>query len=172
MDEEVLIEKSIEGNVEAMDVLVRMHWDRVYRHCLRLVHDEKIAEDMAQETFLHAFQHLSSFQRKARFSTWVWRIAHNLSLNYLKKQERRETSLKEEILSTKENSQDREFIHQVEEAMKTLDEEHRIIFQLYDIEHIPQKEIAARLEIPHGTVRSRLHYARLKVRQYFKEHPF
>lgn len=171
MDEEKLIEKSLEGDRVAMDELVRIHWDLVYHQCLRIVQDETVAKDVAQETFMRAFQHLSSFQSKARFSTWIWRIAHNLSLNYLKKQRRREVPLNEEVLPFKETHEDTDFVKQVEEAMKTLDEKHRIVFQLYDMEHLPQKEIAARLNIPHGTVRSRLHYARQIIREYFKEHP-
>lgn len=171
MDDDELIDKSLKGDKEAMDLLVRENWDRVYHHCLRIVHDESMAEDLAQETFVHAFQHLSSFQRRARFSTWVWRIAHNLSLNYLKKKFLQDQPLKEEILPAPELEDEREFYSQIEEALKTLDEKHRIVFELYDLKHIPQKEIAARLNIPHGTVRSRLHYARMKVRAYFKRFP-
>lgn len=171
MQEDELIDKSLKGDREAMDLLVRENWSRVYHHCLRIVQDESIAEDLTQETFVHAFQHLDSFQRRAKFSTWVWRIAHNLSLNYLKKKSREEQPLKEEILPSEEGEDEREFYQQVEEAMQTLDEKHRIVFELYDLKHIPQKEIAAQLNIPHGTVRSRLHYARLKIREYFKRFP-
>lgn len=171
MSEKELIEKSLKGDKEAMDLLVRENWDRVYHHCLRIVLDESMAEDLAQETFLHAFSHLSTFQHRARFSTWVWRIAHNLSLNYLKKKHRSEQPLKEEIIPGQVFEEEKAFYSQVEEALKTLDEKHRIVFELYDLKHIPQKEIAAQLNIPHGTVRSRLHYARLKIREYFKRFP-
>lgn len=171
MHEDDLIDKSLNGDREAMDTLVRENWDRVYHHCLRMVQDESMAEDLTQETFVHAFTHLASFQRRARFSTWVWRIAHNLSINYLKKKYRYDQPLKEEILPSRETGDEKEFYSQVEEALQALDEKHRIVFELYDLKHIPQKEIAAQLNIPHGTVRSRLHYARLKVREYFKRHP-
>jgi len=171
MLEEELIDKSLAGDKEAMDILVREHWDRVYHHCLRIVQDESMAEDLAQETFVHAFQHLGSFQRRARFSTWIWRIAHNLSLNYLKKKHRHEQMLIEEIVPSQETKNETEFFQQIEKALETLDEKHRVVFELYDLQHIPQKEIAAQLNIPHGTVRSRLHYARLMVREYFKKFP-
>ncbi|MCH9627763.1 MAG: ECF RNA polymerase sigma factor SigW [Chlamydiales bacterium] len=171
MDEHALIEQSRAGNQEAMDLLVRAHWDRIYHHCLRMIHDEGIAEDLAQETFVRAFAHLDAFQERARFSTWVWRIAHNLSINYLKKQHVKEHVLNEKLLSAEVHEEEGAFVEQVKEALKTLDEKHRVVFELYDLEHLPQKEIAARLGIPHGTVRSRLHNARLKVREYFKNHP-
>jgi RNA polymerase sigma-70 factor, ECF subfamily len=171
MQDEELIQKSLAGDREAMDTLVRENWDRIYHHCLRLVHDESMAEDLTQETFVRAFQNLALFKQHARFSTWVWRIAHNLSLNYLKKKGRQEQPLKEEILPSPEVRDEKEFYVQVEEALKTLDEKHRLVFELYDLKHIPQKEIAAQLNIPHGTVRSRLHYARIKVREYFERFP-
>jgi len=171
MREEELIDQSLKGDREAMDVLVREHWDRIYHHCLRMVNDEAMAEDLAQETFVHAFQHLASFQRRARFSTWVWRIAHNLSLNYLKKRHHQELPLIEEILPHQEIPHETAFFQQVEKALQTLDEKHRIVFDLYDLQHMPQKKIAEKLHIPHGTVRSRLHYARLKVREYFDRFP-
>ncbi len=171
MDEHSLIEQSRKGNREAMDQLVRTHWDRVYHHCLRMVHDEKMAEDLAQETFVRAFEHLETFQERAQFSTWVWRIAHNLSINYLRKLHVKEQALNEELFSAEVDKEEGAFMEQVKRALETLDEKHRIVFELYDLEHLPQKEIAAQLDIPHGTVRSRLHYARLKVRAYFKAHP-
>lgn len=167
--EKEIIARCLQGDKEAMDQLVKENWARVYHHCLRIVQDEGAAEDLAQETFLKAFAHLDTFKQKSKFSTWVWRIAHNLSLNYLKKLHRDEP-LKEEIIPGEEVSvEEKEFFEQVEEAMKVLDEKHRIVFELYDLKHIPQKEIAAELDIPHGTVRSRLHYARQKIREYFKQ---
>ena len=172
MDEEELLERSLKGEKEAMDALVKLHWDRVYHHCLRIIHDESLAEDLAQETFVRAFQHLDSFQRRARFATWVWRIAHNLSLNFLKKKRLHEEPLKEELISAPiDHPPESAFMEQVEEALNTLDEKHRIVFELYDLKHIPQKEIAAQLNIPHGTVRSRLHYARQRVRKFLEKHP-
>lgn len=170
MDENTLIDKSLAGDKEAMDALVNLHWDRVYHHCLRIVHDEQIAQDLSQETFIHAFAHLAAFQRRAKLSTWLWRIAHNISLRHLKKQQHTHPLI-EEILEAPETPQESEFFAHLQKALDTLDEKHRQVFELYDLEHIPQKEIAAKLGVPHGTVRSRLHYARQKVREYFKKFP-
>lgn len=172
MEEEQLINDSLKGNEKAMNELVRAHWDRVYHHCLRMVQEENTAQDLTQETFLHAFSHLATFQRKAKFSTWIWRIAHNLCLNYLKKPYLKDQPLYENVLQDNHTPEsDEGFTKQIEEALKELDEKHRLVFEMYDLQHIPQKEIAARLKISHGTVRSRLHYAREKVRMYFKKFP-
>ena len=170
MEEAELIRLCVEGDKQAMDTLIQSHWERVYHHCLRMVQEEASAEDLTQETFIHAFTHLASFQQRARFSTWVWRIAHNLCLNYLRRRKQEYPLIEEIVPATPETVEAPIFAH-LEEAMEVLDEKHREVFQLYDIEHMPQKEIAEKLGIPHGTVRSRLHYARLKIREYFQAHP-
>lgn len=172
MNENELIQRSLEGNKEAMDLLVRDNWDRVFHHCLRLVQDEDIAKDLTQETFLKAFNNLSSFEGRSRFSTWIWKIAHNLTLSYLKKGKIKTEPIKEELVPNKVAEEKDPFMPLLQEAITILDEKHRVIFEMYDLEHIPQKEIAAKLEIPHGTVRSRLHYARQQIREYFKRHPY
>jgi RNA polymerase sigma-70 factor, ECF subfamily len=172
MDERELIQKSLEGEEGAFDILVEQNWPSVYRHCLRIVKDEESAQDLAQETFLHAFQHLPSFRREASFSTWIWRIAHNLSLNYLKKRRYSEQELKEELLPPKFFAQkeiDEELMLKIQRAMESLSPKFRLVFEMYDLKHIPQKEIAVKLGIPHGTVRSRLFYARKKIREFLGE---
>src|SRR5271156_6600588 len=101
MDEKELIEKSLKGEEGAFDALVQQNQAAVYRHCLRIVKDEELAQDLTQETFVHAFQHLSSFRMHSRFSTWLWRIAHNLSLNYIKRERHINQEFKEELLPAK-----------------------------------------------------------------------
>jgi RNA polymerase sigma-70 factor, ECF subfamily len=167
MNEKELIQKCLDGDEKASVDLIQQNRGKVFRHCLSIVHDEEIAEDLTQETFLHAFQHLDTFRQEAKFSTWVWRIAHNLCLNYLKKQRFVEKEFLEEIiphfLPEKEN--DEEKILQIKAVMQILPEKQRIVVEMFDLQHIPQKEIAALLGISCGTVRSRIHYARKKLRQ-------
>lgn len=172
MDEKALIKQAIEGQEEAFNQLVGENREAVFRHCMSLVHDEKSAEDLTQETFLHAYTYLKTFRAQAKFSTWLWRIAHNLSLNYLRRKKGGECELQENMLPKKEvpkQAIDPELEEQIREALKLLSEEHRTIFELYDLERIPQKEIAKRLGVPYGTVRSRLHYARRKIRKLLQE---
>lgn len=171
MDEKELIKKSLKGEEGAFDVLVRQNRPAIYRHCLGIVKDEEIAEDLTQETFVHAFQHLASFRQEAKFSTWLWRIAHNLSLNYLKKHHN-ESEFKEELLPAhllEKELFDEERLLKIRQAMEKLSYKHRIVFEMYDLEHIPQKEIAHQLGISYGTVRSRLYYARKKIREFLQE---
>ena len=173
MDERELIQKSIEGDETAFTELMTVHKGMVFRHCLSVVHDQEIAEDLTQETFVHAYQHLTGFRMEARFSTWLWRISHNLSLNHLKKQHGVEQEFREELLlpprflAPEEAGEER--ILKIREAMKFLSIKHRIVFEMYDLQHIPQKQIAAELGISYGTVRSRIHYARQKIRKLLEE---
>ena len=97
MDDQELIKQTLEGKTEAFDLLVQEHWQTVYKQCLGIVKDEEIAQDLAQESFLQAFEHLDTFRMQARFSTWIWRIAHNRALNFLKKQHPIEYEFNEEI---------------------------------------------------------------------------
>ncbi|NGX62170.1 MAG: ECF RNA polymerase sigma factor SigW [Chlamydiae bacterium] len=157
MDEKKIIERCLEGDEEAFSLLVQENRSGVVRHCLGIVKDEEIAEDLTQETFLHAFSHLTTFRQEAKFSTWLWRIAHNLSLNYLKKKKKGELPLIEEQIAERHKGCPPELFEEIEHL---LPEKHRLVFSLYYQEGLPQKEIAKLLGIPYGTVRSRLHYAR------------
>lgn len=172
MSEYELIQKVLQGEMEAFDLLIRQNREAVFRHCLGIVKDEEIAEDLTQETFLHALHHLDTFRMKAKFSTWIWRIAHNLSLNYLKKHPYKEYEFKEELLPRKileERPAEEAQIELIYAAMEELSYKHRIVFEMYDLKQIPQKQIAAILGISHGTVRSRLHYARKKIRDFLAQ---
>ncbi|MFZ0566255.1 MAG: RNA polymerase sigma factor [Chlamydiales bacterium] len=174
MKEKELINRSLQGEEKAFEQLVHQNEGKIYRACLSLVRDEEVARDLTQETFLRAHQHLADFRGEARFYTWIWRIAHNLSLNYLRKQKTLEIPLQEErfmLARTQDQEIDEEFMRQIQEGLATLSPKHRIIFEMYDLEQIPQKQIAAMLKIPCGTVRSRLHYARKKMRRFLETHP-
>jgi RNA polymerase sigma-70 factor, ECF subfamily len=172
MDERELIRKSLQGEERAFDTLVFQNRGAVFRHCLRIVKDEEIAEDLTQETFVRAFQQLASFRMEARFSTWLWRIAHNLALHYLKTHRQIEQEFREELLPLKflkKEEVDEELMLKIKRAMVILSPKQRQVFEMYDLQHIPQKEIAAKLGIAHGTVRSRIHYARKKIKRFLLE---
>lgn len=165
MQEKELIKLSLEGDEKAFEELIVPYKGELLRHCFSIVHDEEIAQDLTQETLLKVYQHLQDFRSEARFSTWLWRIAHNLSLNYLKKHPPLESEFKEELFVPEKRSEvDEELLEKAREALATLPFKHRIVFEMYFQQKIPQKEIAAKLGIPHGTVRSRLHYARKKLK--------
>lgn len=167
MSEKELIEKSLEGDDAAFSKLFESCHDRIFHHCLGVVKEEEAAKDLVQETFLHAYRHLEQFRGAATFYTWVYRIAHNLSLNYLKKKGRyREEEFNEEIMSPVLQHHE-EIRSDLTDALKTLSEEHRMVYEMCELEGRSQKEVALILHIPEGTVRSRLHYARKGLHTYF-----
>jgi len=134
------------------------------------VKDEEWAEDLTQETFLHAFSHLSTFKEEARFSTWIWRIAHNLCLNHLKKRRVQEEEFVEQAHAAHTSQVEEDGLEgHIRHLLPQLSLEQRQVFEMYDLQRIPQKEIAVRLGIPYGTVRSRLYYARHHLRNLLKQ---
>ena len=121
--EKELIRRSLQGEEHAFALLVAENRPTIFRHCLSVLKDESLAEDITQETFVHAFNHLASFRMEAKFATWLWRIAHNLSLNYLKKHHRVEEEFHEELRYPpflERGVSDKEMLIKIEEAMNQL----------------------------------------------------
>ncbi len=172
MQEKELIERSRQGDEEAFGELMHLYEKKIYHLCYQIIHDEELAQDLTQETFVHAYQHLDSFRMESLFYTWLYKIARNLSLNLLRKKKHIELELKEEWLipeksPSKESSE--EWNAALEEALKTLSSKQRVVFEMFDIQKMSHKEIAAQLNISPGTVRSRLFYARKNIRTYLTD---
>jgi len=168
MQEKELIEKCKKGDEEAFSTLMHLHEGKIFQVCLQIIKDEEIAQDLTQEAFVHAFQHLDSFKMHSTFYTWLYRIAKNLSLNLLRKKHLQEQELKEELTSAPVPQEEEELSQRMQEALEQLPLKQRLVFELFDLQKVPQKEIAAQLNISPGTVRSRLFYARRKMRRLLK----
>ncbi|MBS0623604.1 MAG: RNA polymerase sigma factor [Verrucomicrobia bacterium] len=163
MEEKELIRKSRNGDMAAFEELLLLHRNKIFAHCLQLTKDESAAEDLTQEACLKALHNLPGFKEHAAFGTWLWRIAHNLCLDYLRKQNHHPTiSLEEE--KTKAQDVDGSVI---QDCLEHLPLKQREVFELFYVQKLSQKEIAKKINVPHGTVRSRLHYAKKKLRKFF-----
>jgi RNA polymerase sigma-70 factor, ECF subfamily len=170
MTEKEWIRKCKEGDEEAFEKLMGMYQQRIFFVCLKIVKDEGIAQDMKQETFVHAYQHLHSFRGDSKFYTWIYTIAKNLCLNYLRNTHRT-VEFNENILyvPTSETSGDSEADNALlKQAINQLPKKQREVVELFEYQKIPTKIIAERLKIPEGTVRSRLHYARKRMKNILK----
>lgn len=179
--EQRLIQLSLKGDESAFAALIRPYKSRIHSLCWQVLHDQERAEDLTQETFIHAFRHLSEFRQEARFYTWIYRIALNLSLNALRKKKVKE---REDLVADlgKETRQElwkkgntleferHELQQFIDKAVQTLPSSQRDVFILHDIEGLPHQQIAERLNIKPGTIRSRLHYARKRLRTYLREY--
>jgi RNA polymerase sigma-70 factor (ECF subfamily) len=164
-----------EGNVDAFEVLVRRHQKTIFNLLYRMLGDYDEAAEAAQETFLSAYRAIGRFRGDANFSTWVYRIAINQASSRrrnLSQSQARTLPLEsaERVNETgadpAERVEQKEIQQQVRKALTELDANDAAIILLRDLQDVPYEEVARVLNVPMGTVKSRLHRARraLKVR--------
>ena len=176
-DDSFLIAQSIRGDRSAFGELVRRHQDRLYNTVYRLLGNADDAQDCVQDSFLSAYQSLHQFKGDARFFTWLYRIAVNAAISMKRKHRlvlRADVPvagrMAAEPLDNSEASQPGLALEREEEekrlqdALNLLTPEHRAVLVLKDIEGHKYEVIAGMLEVPIGTIRSRLHRARLELR--------
>ena len=166
-----LVAASRRGNREAQQQLYECCHQRVYRLLVRMVGRNE-ADDLLQQVFLQVFRTLSQFSGHSRFETWLYRVSVNESLQHLRKQQRcrRCVSLESDFMD-RQPDQERDFDHKelMEHALARLDPELRSLFLLREVENQSYAEIAAALQIPEGTVASRLSRARQLLKHYLIE---
>jgi RNA polymerase sigma-70 factor, ECF subfamily len=166
MDEDALIEKSKKGEEDAFSELVKLNQSKIFQMLLGMIKDEKVAQDLTQEAFISAFRHIDSFKKHSSFYTWVYRIAYNLALDFLRKKARlKEDEFKENFIQIAPASEETDFTAQLEDALKLLSDKQRVVFELYYLKKMAQKEIAVLLNIPEGTVRSRIYSGKKKLQK-------
>lgn len=177
----MLIIDAKKGNPQAYESLVKKYQRPIYRLCRRMTGAHQSADDLAQETFIKGFFSLSHFKEGMSFFPWIRRIAVNNTLNYLKVRRREEPlgdkngtvpdnprTLNHE--SPPERLQRRQMETRYQAALQRLPSDQRTVFILKVIENLSYQEIAQTLNIPHGTVMSRLNRARRKLKQELAEY--
>jgi RNA polymerase sigma-70 factor (ECF subfamily) len=178
-----LVAQCRHGDSAAFGTLVVKYQDRVFNTVWRMCGDRTAAEDLTQEAFVKALQSIGQFDGRAGFYTWLFRIAVNLTINSHRKARRTVWSLDATSAdgdgqltapidrlaghepSPNDRAQNDETHRLVAEALAELDEEHRTVVVLRDLESFGYDEIAEILNVPTGTVKSRLHRARLALRE-------
>jgi RNA polymerase sigma-70 factor (ECF subfamily) len=176
-DDNSLIEACRAGRTEAFGVLIQRYQDRLYPTMLRLTGDAEDALDLLQDAFLRAFEKLDRFHGDSSFYTWVYRIGVNLALSGRR---RRRIIVRSrggtqhdpaEVPDDLEQSdptlpiERREREDRVQKALDSLAPDHRAVVVMKEFDGLRYEEIAAILNVPVGTVRSRLHRARLELRE-------
>jgi RNA polymerase sigma-70 factor, ECF subfamily len=173
-----LINECLAGRSASFGELVLRYQDRLYNAVIRVVDHSDDALDVVQDAFVSAYQSLSTFKGESEFYTWLYRIAFNTAVS-LKRRRRLTLSLDayrdgENSADPIDQNQDLRPGFQLErseedakllEALSRLSAEHRIVLVLKDIECMKYEEIAATLDVPVGTIRSRIHRARLEMRE-------
>lgn len=181
-DDQCLIAECLQGNTAAFGVLVRRYQERLYNSVYRLLDNAEDARDVVQEAFLSAYQSLDSFKGDARFFTWLYRIAVNTAISLKRKQRamvRIETGRDSEpTLEPHDPSAESRPGHALEqaeqgrhvrEALARLSPEHRAVLVMKDMEGQKYETMAEVLQVPIGTIRSRLHRARLELRELLEQ---
>jgi RNA polymerase sigma-70 factor, ECF subfamily len=166
-----LVRRSVEGDTAAFGALVRRHERRVYSVAFRMLGRAEDASDASQDAFLMAFRNLDRFRQDAAFSTWLHRITVNACYDILRKRARQpllhavsDDSPEPEPGPPLPDHADRVATAlDVQEALSRVPGEFRAALILADVEDLPYEEIAAILEIPVGTVKSRVHRGRLSL---------
>ncbi len=176
-DDHRLISDCLAGNTAAFGELVTRYQDRLYNTVFRLVSQPEDARDVVQDAFLNAYQSLATFKGDSLFFTWLYRIAINTAISMKRKQRTvlqltsgLESGTVNEPADPSEATQPGRALEmaederRIQQALSRLSPEHRTVLVLKDMEGRKYEDMAELLEVPIGTIRSRLHRARLELR--------
>jgi RNA polymerase sigma-70 factor (ECF subfamily) len=180
-----LVRRLRQRDEEAFCELVRVYQHKVFNVIYRILGDRAEAEDVAQEVFVSIFKHIDGFRGDSKFSTWIYRIATNHARNRLKylgrRNHRDHQNFEDSHDAIKESSPlsgtidrpdeqllGKELERVIQEGLASLTEIHRTILVLRDVEHLSYQEIAEIVELPEGTVKSRLFRARVALKEYIE----
>jgi RNA polymerase sigma-70 factor (ECF subfamily) len=174
-----LIERCLAGDQHAWEQIVRMHWRKVFNVAYKFVgkHDE--AEDLTQDIFLKIFKSLSSFDRRANFQTWLISVSRNLCIDHYRSVRKERETIDRDVdpgdlmpvsveVSPYAQLEHRDRVSMLREAMTALPETLRTAVLLRDIQELTYQEIADRLELPEGTVKSRINRGRTELARQIK----
>ena len=186
--ERTLLRRLRDRDERAFRELLEAHRDRVYNITYRMLGNRAEAEDLAQEVFITVFKTIDTFREESKFSTWLYRVTVNHCKNRIKYLARRHDRDRDELDETSQQANgaiagatprtpqpDRalEGVQMeaiLQKAIEGLDDDHRIVVVLRDVEDLSIEEICEITGLPDGTVKSRLHRARLALRKKLQRH--
>lgn len=185
-DEADLVARARKGDLAAYDDLVRRYQERIYATVYHMTSNHEDANDLAQEAFIKAFNALKSFKGGSSFYTWVYRIAVNKTINFLKQRKHKNQMSLDDLDFNAEHDPDlmalisertprrevslAELQEKLNEAMQKLSDSHRLAVTLHDIQGLSHEEIAEIMGCNIGTVRSRLFYARQQLQALLSDY--
>jgi RNA polymerase sigma factor RpoE len=182
----VLVRRAQKEDMRAYDLLVRRYQERIYATVYHMTSNHEDANDLTQETFIKAFRALKSFKGDSSFYTWIYRIAVNKTINFLKQRKNRVQMSLNDVDFNAENDPDlvalvsdknprrdlnlSELQEKLNDAMQKLSEHHRMVVTLHDVQGLSHEEIGKIMDCNIGTVRSRLFYARQQMQAYLSDY--
>ncbi|TVQ73056.1 MAG: sigma-70 family RNA polymerase sigma factor [Balneolaceae bacterium] len=179
----VLVDAALAGDQQAYQQLVDKYQRALHFHILKLVRNRDVVDDLVQEAFLKAFDCLDSYNRQYAFSTWIYRIATNHTIDYLRKKKLSTLSIDEPVqgkdgdmqmeLTDEVASTDREVIvkqrrKMVRDAVEALPEKYRLVVRMRHMQEMSYEEIAEELGLPLGTVKAHIFRARELLNKHLK----
>src|SRR5437660_7854083 len=181
-----LVKRARQGDLGAYDELVRRYQERIYATVYHMTSNHEDANDLAQEAFIKGYQALKSFKGGSSFYTWVYRIAVNKTINFLKQRKNKAHMSLDDLDFNAEHDPDLvalvsektprrevsliELQEKLNAAMQKLSEPHRLVVTLHDVQGASHEEIAKIMNCNIGTVRSRLFYARQQLQAYLSDY--
>lgn len=181
LEDNVLVERAKKGDREAFDQLIRKHEKRAYQYAFRLTSNPEEAADIVSDAFIRVFTAVKNFRGNSAFTTWLYRILTNCFLDMKKREKNKQTTSLESALQTDEGDferqieddgpspqkelERRERERSVQDAVSRLPEYQQAMIVMYHGEMLSYEEIAEALDLPIGTVKSRLNRARLSLRE-------
>ena len=182
-----LVSMAQSGDLAAFDSIMLLYRERLYSVIYNMTFNHEDAADLSQESFVKAFRSLKKFKGKSSFFTWLYRIGVNITLSHLKRKKTRRFLSFDQI--SEENGSGKEFdkfsssesssvrntllneLHEkLNEALLKLSDKHRTIVVLYEIDGLSHREIATIMKCTEGTVRSRLHYAKIQLQSLLSDY--
>jgi RNA polymerase sigma-70 factor (ECF subfamily) len=188
--ERLLLARLKDRDEQAFDEIVRLYGDKVFSLVYRMIGNRAEAEDITQEVFITVFKTIETFRGEAKFSTWLLRIAANHSKNRIKYLSRRATDpegldgagagdvqaapnvapLTAQIDAPDVIMEAKEIDQLMQQAIAALDEDQRLLVILRDVEEMSYEEIGEVTSLPEGTIKSRLHRARMAIKEWLDRH--
>ncbi len=165
-EEHQLIANIMGGNQELYSILIDRYKTGLYYHCFRIIKDEDVAEDIAQETFIHAYWQLKHYKPDHAFSTWLYKIATNKAIDYL----RRNKSVRlddemEKIVSMLPSTEQEAYHQELRDAVHKLPKNYHNVIRMHYWEGKGYEEMAARLQVPVGSIKGWLHRAKRQLKE-------
>jgi RNA polymerase sigma-70 factor (ECF subfamily) len=186
VEEKVLVDRARKGDLAAYDELVQRYQERIYSTLYHMTSNHEDANDLAQDAFIKGFHALKSFKGGSSFYTWVYRIAVNKTINFLKQRKNKTQMSLDDLDFQTEHDPDlvalisektprreavlAELQEKLNEAMQKLSEPHRLVITLHDVQGLSHEEVAKIMDCNIGTVRSRLFYARQQMQAYLSDY--
>ena len=172
--DEALVHRCRNGDMESFEQLVSRYQQRIFAFTFRMVMSEEEARDLAQETFIQVYRALPAFRGEARFATWLYRIAANKCLDYLRRRKNNQSVPFDTLASEPGNYRaynpehlylQEEKIRRVRAIIMGLPDRYRVVLVLFHYENLTYQQIADALELPVKTVATRLYRAKLLLKE-------